>query len=251
VADKLDSVVGLFSAGERPTGTRDPFGMRRQTHGALKILVDLPELTGISQPLTLEVLLERASQALGLDGIDAFSHDLLGFVRDRLRHLFIQRGHSHEELEAVLGAADRGTSPLRTRWRLEALRTVRGSADFAGLAELFKRVKNIAREISPHPLPTYPVALDRTVLTEPAEQALLAEFDRRARTIRAASDGADYAKAMTEAAALRQPVDRFFAEVFVMVEDAKLRNARLRLLVDLRDLILGIADISHLAPVST
>jgi glycyl-tRNA synthetase beta chain len=137
---------------------------------------------------------------------------------------------------------------LRTRWRLEALQAGRGSGEFALLAELFKRVKNIAREVSPQPQERYESTFDRSVLTEPAEQALLAEFEQRAPAIRTAVASADYARAMTEAAAFRGPVDRFFTEVFVMVDDPLLRSSRLMLLVHLRDLILEIADISQLAP---
>jgi glycyl-tRNA synthetase beta chain len=246
VGDKLDSVVGLFSAGERPTGTRDPFGMRRQVQGLLKILVDLPELTGLKTPLTLRSLVRRASGEFGISDPSPFLADLWAFVRDRLRHLFTLRGYKHDELDAVFGGTYAELSPLQMRWRLEALHAVRGSADFLALAELFKRVKNIAREVSPQPLETYPVALDPGKLTEPAEQALHAEFERRAPAIRAAVAASDYAKAMADAAAFRMPVDRFFTEVFVMVDDQQVRNSRLMLLVHLRDLILEIADISQL-----
>jgi glycyl-tRNA synthetase beta chain len=248
LADKLDSVVGLFSAGERPTGTRDPFGMRRQVQGALKILVDLPELTGGRQALAVDELTARAAGELGITSPTPFDDELAAFVRDRVRHLFLQRGYRPVEIDAALGATDRGLAPLRTRWRLEALRETRGSEEFAALAELFKRVKNIAREVSPYPLEAYPHAMDRQALTEPAERALLAEFDRRADGIRAACAAADYARAVADAAAFRGPVDRFFTEVFVMVDDPVVRHSRLMLLVHLRDLMLEIADISQLTP---
>jgi glycyl-tRNA synthetase beta chain len=248
LADKLDSVVGLFSAGERPTGTRDPFGIRRQVQGVLKILVDLPELTGLKAPLTMRALVRHAAGGYGIDDLSGFVEDLRGFVRDRLRHLFASRGYRYDELDAVLGATDAALSPLRTRWRLEALHAIRGSADFAALAELFKRVKNIAREVSLSPRASYDVALDSEALTEPAERGLLAELERRAPAIRAAVAAADYGRAMADAAAFRGPVDRFFTEVFVMVDDARVRNSRLMLLVQVRDLILEIADISQLAP---
>ncbi|MGE3844159.1 MAG: glycine--tRNA ligase subunit beta [Vicinamibacterales bacterium] len=247
LADKLDSVVGLFSAGERPTGTRDPFGMRRQVQGIVKILVDLPEVTDLRVPLCVDRLMRRTAEELPGAVFDAFAPDLMAFVRDRLRHVFSARGYSQEQINAALVASDAELSPLRTRWRLEALQASRGSADVAGLAELFKRVKNIAREVSPQPQASYPLAFDRAALTEPAEQALLAEFDRRAPAIRKAIGAADYTRAMTEASLLRGAVDRFFTEVFVMVDDERVRHARLMLLVHLRDLILEIADISQLA----
>lgn len=123
---------------------------------------------------------------------------------------------------------------------------MRASADFEALAALFKRVKNIAREVSPQPLAAYPSTLDRAVLTEDAERALVAEFDARAPRIQAALAAADFAGAMGEAARLRATVDRFFTEVFVMTDEAALRTSRLMLMVALRDLVLGIADISQL-----
>jgi glycyl-tRNA synthetase beta chain len=248
LADKLDSVVGLFAAGERPTGTRDPFGIRRQAQGAVRLLVDLPELTGLRTAVDLDVACRRVAEAQPLPEATAVLDEVGAFFRDRLRHLFAQRGYRPDQIEAALGASDPGLAPLRIRGRLEALQALQGSADLAALSEAFKRVKNIAREVSPAPLAHYPVAFDRTALAEPAELALVAEFDARAPRIRAAVAAGEFGRALSEAAAFRGPVDRFFAEVFVMVEAERLRTARLMLMVHLRDLVLEIADISHLAP---
>ena len=112
----------------------------------------------------------------------------------------------------------------------------------AALAVLFKRVKNIARELRE---PTPP---DRTALTEPAEQALLTELDARRPRIDEAVARSDYRAALGEIAAFRPAVDRFFTEVFVMTDDARLRTARLALMAELRDIILNIADISEIVP---
>jgi glycyl-tRNA synthetase beta chain len=245
LADKLDSVVGLFSAGERPTGTRDPFGLRRQVQGIVKILTDLPETTGVDRSLCVEPLVARAAAGLGV-AVAPFGDELMTFVTDRVRHLFGQRGYRPGEIDAALGAAAPGLAPLAVRRRLEALQAMRGSEDFAGLSVVFKRVKNIAREISDAPRERYDHALDRSVLTEPAEQALMAEFDRRAPAIREALAAERYRQAMSEAAGLRPVVDRFFDDVFVMTEDVRLRTSRLMLMVELRDLVMQIADISQL-----
>ena len=251
LADKLDTLVGMFGAGERPTGTRDPYGLRRHAHGALKIVVDLPELVGREQPVDLDAVCATAAARYEPGVLGAWKEDLRAFLDDRARFVFSQRGFVGDEIEAVMGASRRGLVPLDLRRRLEALRAVRESSDFEALAVLFKRVKNIAREISPQPLDQYANAVDRRLLTEPAEQQLLQDVDARAPVIRAALGARDYRGAMTEAAALRPAVDRFFTEVFVMVDDERLRTSRLMLMVDLRDLILRIADISQLAPGST
>src|SRR6266542_1873689 len=114
--------------------------------------------------------------------------------------------------------------------------------DFQGLAVLFKRVKNIAKEL---PAGT---ASDRTALTEPAERALVEELDARRPRIEAAAARSDYRAAFMDIAGLRAAVDRFFTEVFVMADDVRVRNARLTLMADLRDLILHLADISEIIP---
>ncbi len=240
LADKLDSVVGLFSAGERPTGTRDPFGVRRQLQGALKILVDLPEVGGVTRPIGIGGLVRATAAGFAGADVAAFDADLQAFVIDRLRHLFTQRGFRAAEIDAALNAADADLAPLAVRRRLEALQAMRGSDDFTQLAVLFKRVKNIAREA------TGEVAIDRSRLVEPAELALVQAFDAQAPKIRAALAVGDYRAAMSEAAVLRPVVDRFFTDVFVMADDAALRAARLHLMAALRDVVLGIADISHL-----
>ena len=119
---------------------------------------------------------------------------------------------------------------------------MRTSQDFQALAVLFKRVKNITKEVDEQ------AELDRDASAEPAERALLDELDRRRPAHRAGGRAADYRKALTEIAGLRAAVDRFFTEVFVMAEDARLRDARLALMADLRDLILQFADISEIVP---
>ena len=137
-------------------------------------------------------------------------------------------------------AGSRDVIPLRARRVAEALQALRTSADFQALAVLFKRVKNIARELESR------AALDRSALTEPAEQALLEALDVRRPRIEEAAARADYRRALTEVAGLRPAVDRFFTEVFVMADDARLRTARLTLMAELRDLILSLADISEI-----
>jgi glycyl-tRNA synthetase beta chain len=132
---------------------------------------------------------------------------------------------------------------LRARLVAQALEASRASADFQALAVLFKRVKNIAKELDAPGRP-----FDRTVLTDPAERLLLEELDRRRPAVEEAAGAGDYRRAFNEIAALTPAVDRFFTDVFVMVDDARLRTARLALLAELRDLVLDLADISEVVP---
>jgi glycyl-tRNA synthetase beta chain len=140
--------------------------------------------------------------------------------------------------------------PLRARRIAEALAGIRGSADFQALAVLFKRVKNITLSAGSGQATdvTERTAMDRPALTEPAEQALLAEVDARRPRIAQASARHDYRGAFAEIAGLRAAVDRFFTEVFVMADDERLRQARLALVADLRNLVLDLADISEIVP---
>ena len=243
LADKLDTFISLSSAGEKATGSRDPFALRRQVQGAVRVLMDLPELAGINREIALAPIFERAAE--GVTGAGDWSRgDGLGqataFALDRVRFALEQRGYPIEIARAATSSAD--LRPLRARRMAEALNGLRHAEDFQALAVLFKRVKNISKELKAD------VALDRSALTEPAEQALLAELDARRPKIEQATAHADYKRALTDIAGLRGPVDRFFTDVFVMAEDQRLRTARLKLMAELRDLILNLADISEIVP---
>ncbi len=239
LADKLDTFVSLTRAGERATGSRDPFGLRRQTQGAVRILMDLPELTGIDREVALGTLIARAAGG-NPDWSAEVAQASLAFAVDRVRFALEQRGFPVEIVRAATASAD--VSPLRARRVAEAIQRMRGSEDFQALAVLFKRVKNIAKELPAG------VAADPGALTEPAERALVAEVGARRPRIEAAAARSDYRAAFMDIGGLRAAVDRFFTEVFVMADDVQVRNARLTLMADLRDLILHLADISEIIP---
>jgi len=176
------------------------------------------------------------------DAPGAWREAVTAFLLDRLRYLFEQRGFAYDELNAVLGRAAGLPDPLDARRRLEALRAVRSSADFEALAVAFRRVKNLSRELQG------PAAEATDRLTEPAEQALLAEFAARSASIRQAAAARRYDQAFRIASGFRPAVDRFFTDVFVMVDDAELRVQRLSLLRRLHELLLELADISEIVP---
>jgi len=238
LADKLDSVVGMFWAGERPTGSRDPLGLRRQAQGAVKILVDLPDLAGLENRLPLGRLLEQA--ALPFGGYGDSEAPLLAFMGDRVSYLLEQRGFDIRSVRAVTHAGTATISPLETLRKLEALAQMSGSESLLGVATLLKRVKNISKGVQA------PATVDAALLTEPAEQALVSALQAGATGIRAAASRGDYRDAFTGIAALQPPVAKFFDDVLVMAEDERLRAARLGLVATLRGLILDIADISEI-----
>jgi glycyl-tRNA synthetase beta chain len=243
LADKLDTIAGLYAAGERFSGSRDPFGLRRQAHGALKILIDLPELTGLNRPLTLKPLLDEAVKAFTrFKGQPGAELEPYAFWDERLRYVLEQRGAQREHVRAVL-AADNLT-PLTARRKVEALPEFAGSPAFKQLATTFKRVKNIARELKEQ----QPVELSQlaAVLLEPSESQLVRDLQDRIPKAQAAASRQDYRTALTELAGLGPSVDRFFIDVLVMADDAEVRRARLSLMAHLRDVVLGIADVSEL-----
>ena len=232
LADKLDTVTGMFGAGERPTGSRDPYGLRRAAQGIVRILVDLPELTGLDLRIALGQLVKSQMD-------DAF----WSFMADRVRFVLEQRGYDTRNVRAVTHGNVADLSPLVAKRKLETLPEFTESGDFKQLAVLFKRVKNIAKNLE-----ASAPDLGGT-LTEPAEKALAAEVDRLKPAIEAAvASGTGYRQAFAEAAKTGPAVATFFDDVMVMAEDVKLRDARLRLLKRLEDLVLKLADVSEIVP---
>jgi glycyl-tRNA synthetase beta chain len=244
LADKLDTIVGLFAAGEKPTGSRDPYGLRRAAQGVIRILVDA------QSRVSLAVLVDRAyagyGGALAVEN-DAWRAATFEFLAEREEHLLERRGAKYDEIRAVMHQFRATLKPYETWKRAAALAQVRKAKEFEALAILFKRVKNITREF------TRPSGQDlaslRRALKEPAELALLGDIEQRWPRIDRALEREHFLEAMTELAPLHAPVDRFFVDVLVMAEEPSLREARLALLATLRDTVLRTSgDISEIAP---
>ncbi len=247
LADKLDTLVGLFAAGEKPTGSRDPYALRRAAQGIVRTLVDLPALTEIRQPVDLRALVEQAFEgyAGAIKGAaDDWRAALGEFIAERELHVLEKRGLKADEARAVLGRAWFPGDMLR---RAEAVAEARRSREFEELAELFKRVKNISKGIVWTPdgwaaLLEYAKASD-----EPSEQTLIREAAARVERIGAAAAAGRYGDALAGLAGLQPHVARYFEDVLVMAENSAVREKRLQLMAGLRDLVLGIADISEIA----
>jgi glycyl-tRNA synthetase beta chain len=254
LADKADTVVGMFTAGERPTGSRDPYGLRRAAQGLVRVLVDLPELTGLDERITLGELVTAAGGAFTRVE-PGWEPALYEFLLERVRYLLEQRGFDVRNVRAVTSGASASISPLQARRKLEVLPEFTESPDFRQLAVLFKRVRNIGvnrvegAEGTEGTEGTEGIGSDLSILTEPAEVALLTELTARQPMIDAAvKSGQGFRQAFAEAAKLGPTVAKFFDDVLVMAEDAKLRAARLRLMKRLETLILQLADVSEIVP---
>jgi glycyl-tRNA synthetase beta chain len=244
LADKLDTLVGLFAAGEKPTGSRDPFGLRRAAQGVVKILTDFGELWSADMAAPLPQIIDRAFAGYGAlfaGSRDAWRSALQEFLVEREMTIFERRGYRPDEIRAVVPRW--WSSPSHALRRVDALAQARTSTDFETLAALFKRVKNITKDFD---APLTDELLSR--LNEPAETELWKAMHSRQPLIGEALARDDYREAMRQAGTLSGPVDRFFVDVLVMAEDPLVRQARLALLTSLRQTILTIADIAEIAP---
>ena len=252
LADKMDTLVGLFAAGEKPTGSRDPYGLRRAAQAAVKILTDLPVTTGIARRVPLAGLVEQAFA--GYQGAiqtkdDSWKGLVYEFLAERQAYLLERRGFKYDEIRAVLPKDPSTLTPYDALRRVQALAQARKGAGFEALAVLFKRVKNITKDFRAGPQVPKDFEGLRSALKEPAEQALLSELEQRWPRINQFLRDEKYLDAMTQLGHLHAAVNTFFVDVLVMAEDQALRDARLSLLTTLRDTILMTGgDISEIAP---
>jgi len=234
LADKLETLVGLFGIGQLPTGDKDPFALRRHALGVIRILVEK------NLPLDLPALIDTAVPAFG-ELITNPREALLGFFADRIAVSLRDQGYSAQEVDAVLALNPSRLGDVPRR--LEAVRAFAALPEAASLAAANKRVGNILKKIEGE----LPTAVDAALLKEPAEQALaaaLAEVQPQADTL---FEQHDYAGSLKALAALKGPVDAFFDDVMVNAEDAALRANRQALLNRLHGAMNRVADLSRLA----
>jgi glycyl-tRNA synthetase beta chain len=250
MADKLDTLVAMFAAGERPTGSRDPYGLRRAAQGLVRTLLDLPELTGIDRGPRLGGLIDQAARALAGDA-GPWRQALDAFLLDRVRYVLEQRGSDVRNVRAVTHGVLAELSPLHARRLLAVLPEFTETDDFRTLALVFKRVRNIARTMPDDEFDRLLPEVGTVVagLNEPAERALAQEIVARRGTITFSADsGTGYREALAEAAKYGPTVATFFDDVLVMAEDPKVRQARLFLMKALERQILRLADVSEIVP---
>lgn len=244
IADKLDTITGIFAIDQKPTGTRDPYGVRRAALGVVRIIIEK------RLELDLRALLRRAAELLGerlaenAPPVEALSEQVYDYVMERLRAYYLDGAGgvsiSTEMFDAVL--SNRPSSPLDFDARLKAVGQFLKLDAAQSLAAANKRIANILRKA------------DRATTTAVRPELLQAEAERRLHDaleqlrpqIEPLLAQRDYAQALARLAELREPVDAFFDSVMVMDENVELRNNRLGLLAALRQLFLHTADLSRL-----
>jgi glycyl-tRNA synthetase beta chain len=240
LADKIDSLVAFFSIGEKPTGSRDPFALRRAALGIIRLVVE----NGLRLPLA--AAFRRAHSTLGPDVPDA-AGELLDFIAERLRVHLREQGIGHDLIAAVFErAGEREDDLVRLLARVAALGAFLSSEDGANLLIAFRRASNIVGIEERRDGRRYDGDIDPMLLRQSEERMLaerLAEVGERAGTF---LQREEFETAMSELARLRRPVDDFFDKVTVNCDDAALRENRLRLLSRIRDTMNQVADFSQI-----
>ena len=236
LAERIDTLVGIFGIGMKPTGDKDPFALRRAALGALRILREH------ALPLNLRELLEQARQHLG-DQVTAPDtvQTVYAFMLERLKGLYVDAGTPLDVFEAV--AAVQPDSIADFEHRVRAVSDFRSLPEAEALAAANKRIANILRQAGGEGDST----VREKLLEEPAEQALWSALSGARDAVAPMVDAREYTKALALLADLREPVDLFFDDVMVMTDDEAVRNNRLALLAELRALFLDVADISRLS----
>jgi glycyl-tRNA synthetase beta chain len=235
LADRLDTLVGIFGIGQRPTGDKDPFALRRAALGALRILSEH------SLPISLRRLLDRASQQLVREITDVEAVPALyEFMLERLKGLYGERDVSPDTFQAVAEVQPGIIADFDNRIR--AVTEFRRLPEAEALAAANKRIRNILKKNKT----TVPQTVDTDLFRDAEEHHLHRKVLEMASTVTPLLENADYAGALKTLAGLRASVDAFFDQVLVMDEDPAVRGNRLALLQQLSTLFLGVADISAL-----
>ena len=235
LADRIDTLVGIFAIGQAPSGAKDPFALRRAALGVLRILIEG------QLDLDLEKLLEQAAATFdpALRTRQAIA-TVFDFIMERLRGYYLDRDVRPDTFEAVLGC--RPVRPLDFDRRIDAVQIFRARPEAASLAAANKRIRNLLKKVDA----VLPFEVRPDLLVEEAEQALAGRLVELSSEVLPLMERGLYDEALGRLAALREPVDAFFDQVLVLTEDAVLRDNRIALLNELSSLFLRVADFSRL-----
>jgi glycyl-tRNA synthetase beta chain len=236
LADKLETLVGLFAIGQIPAGDKDPYALRRHALGIVRIISE----GGVDLFADLQSLVEIARDQF-IHSPTSLDSDVLDFIYERMRGVLRDEGYSADEVEAVLILRPGRLKEVRER--LAAVRAFAALPEAPALAAANKRVSNILKKVEG----VVPAEIDENLLSDTAEVALkwsLGDVKQRADI---AFEAGDYTASLKALAALKVPVDNFFNDVMVNVDDVKLRNNRLALLSQLHQAMNRVADLSKLS----
>jgi len=237
ISDRIDTLVGIFAIGQKPTGEKDPYALRRASLGVLRTIIE----RGLD--LDLMVLINRSANLLMLDkGVDAskVEQDVFDYIIERLRAYYLDRGIMPDVFDAVSALSP--SRPLDFDKRIRAVTTFREMAEAESLAAANKRVANILKKSEGGEM----VAVDEGLFAEDAEKKLYAALSDLSQAVEPMFDLGDYESALSKLSSLRAPVDEFFDTVMVMADDEAVKSNRIALLNTMNQLFLRAADLSRL-----
>jgi glycyl-tRNA synthetase beta chain len=235
LADRLDTLVGIFAIGQLPSGDKDPYALRRAALGVLRIMIENQIDLDLQQLLTL-----AAQQYDANIKADKAVEPVMEFIFDRLRAYYQEQGIRPDVLDAV--TALKPARPVDINKRIHAVNSFRKLPEAESLAAANKRSGNILKKVKGK----LPKKIKPGLLAEEAEQQLYQALTELTETVDPLLASSDYEPALQQLAGLREPVDTFFDDVMVMVDDTKLRDNRIALLNQLHGMFLQVADISRL-----
>jgi glycyl-tRNA synthetase beta chain len=244
LADKLDQLAGFWAIAEKPTGSKDPYGLRRAALGAIRIVLE-NEVRLSLRPILANAVASALSRPENEARVDAIVSDLLAFFADRLKVQLREKGARHDLVDAVFALPGQDDLLLVVR-RVEALGRFLDTDDGRSLLAGTKRAANILRIEEKKDRRSYGGPADAKELTEPGEVALHTAIHGATIAARRATDAEDFEAAMAAMAKLRKPVDTFFESVTVNAEEARLRENRLNLLAEIRQATQNVADFSRI-----
>jgi len=235
LADKLDTLLGIFAIGQKPTGEKDPFALRRAALGALRILIEC------KLDLDLNLLLGYAAKAYAdkVEGSKAID-EVVSFMLDRLKVYYTSQKISVDVYEAVI--ALKPTRPMDFDRRVHAVNGFRKLDEAESLSAANKRIGNILKKIKGE----LPILIDINLLHESAEKTLNDQLQKMSTEVNPLLDAGEYSKALQQLAGLRDSIDAFFDQVMVMAEDEALKNNRIAILNQLHGMFIKAADLSLL-----
>ncbi|WP_281016561.1 MULTISPECIES: glycine--tRNA ligase subunit beta [unclassified Minwuia] len=245
LADKLDSLVGFFAIGEKPTGSKDPFALRRAALGVIRIILENGLRLPLDPALTFAFDGIKGDLLAEVSDAETVSAEIIAFIAERLRVHLRGEGVRHDLIAAVLGLGSEDDL-VRLVARVDALTTLVGSDDGANLLAAYRRAANILRIEEKKDGFAWQGPADRDRLVDPAEVDLGVALSTADETADAALLAEDFAVAMSAMAALRGPVDAFFESVTVNADDPALRANRLKLLAEIRATLHRVADFSKI-----
>ncbi|WP_027135931.1 glycine--tRNA ligase subunit beta [Geminicoccus roseus] len=246
LADKIDTLVGFFAAGIRPTGSKDPFALRRAALGVIRLVVE----NGLRLPLAavFAASLDLYGERFAATDREALSRELIGFFVDRLQVQQRAKGTRHDLIAAVV-AAGADDDLVRILARVGALQAFLATEDGVNLVAAWRRATNIVRIEEKKDKASYQGTPEASLLEDPAEQSLAQALQEAGRSIETALRSEDYGTAMAALASLRPVLDQFFDKVLVNVDAADVRRNRLYLLSTIRSALGAVADFSKVEDV--